>query len=42
MTLEQVIEMLKEYYTEALKSEWIKKPLAWALFQTWRMVDAKK
>lgn len=40
MTLEKAIEMLREEYERALKMEYVKKPLAWALFQVWKKVDS--
>ena len=39
MTLKKAITQLKIYYDLALKSEYIKKPLAWAFYQTWKVVD---
>lgn len=42
MTLEKVIKMLEEEYEFAKKQEWIKKPLAYALYEVWKRVDAKE
>jgi hypothetical protein len=42
MTLEQAIEMLKKEYERAKNMEYVKKPLAWALFQVWRKADNAK
>ena len=39
MTLEQAIELLRKEYREAKEMGFIKRPLAWALFQTWKKVD---
>ena len=39
MTLEQAIELLREEYREAKKMGFVKKPLAWALYQVWKKVD---
>lgn len=37
--LDNAIKYLQEQYDKALKIEYIKNPLAWALFQTWKYVD---
>lgn len=37
--LDNAIKYLHEQYDKALKIEYIKNPLAWALFQTWKYVD---
>lgn len=37
--IESAIEYLHEQYDKALKMDYIKNPLAWALYQTWRYVD---
>lgn len=42
MTLEKAIELLKAEYERAKKLEYVHKPLAWALFQVWKKVDAKE
>ena len=39
MTLEKAIELLKAEYERAKKMEYVRKLLAWALFQVWRKVD---
>ena len=39
MTFQDVIKMLKENYKLAIKSSWIHKPFAWALYHTWKYVD---
>ena len=41
MTLDKAIELLKEEYEHAKKIEYIKKPLAYALYQVWKKADAK-
>lgn len=41
MTLERAIEILKANYELALKMERVNKPLAWALYYTWREVDSE-
>lgn len=42
MTLEKAVKLLEEKYEQARKMEHVQKPLAWALFQTWKEVDSKK
>ncbi|WP_295094682.1 hypothetical protein [Ruminococcus sp.] len=37
--IESAIKYLHEQYDKALKMDYIKNPLAWALYQTWRYVD---
>lgn len=39
MNLEKAIELLREYYESALKNDYIKNKVAWALYQTWRRAD---
>jgi hypothetical protein len=38
-TLENVIKRLTAFYGEALTQERIRKPLSWALYQTWIWCD---
>jgi hypothetical protein len=38
--LDKAIQFLREQYERAKRIEFIHKPLAWALYQTWRHVDA--
>lgn len=42
MTLEQAIELLRKEYERAKNMEYVKKPLAWALFQVWKKADAER
>lgn len=42
MTLEQAIELLRKEYERAKHIPYVKRPLAWALFQTWKKVDQMK
>lgn len=42
MTLEQAIEFLKDEYERGKKMAYVKKPLAWALYQVWKKVDSLK
>ena len=41
MTLEKAIELLKNEYEEAKKLSFVQKPLAYALYHTWKKVDEK-
>ena len=40
MKLIDVLDILKRKYHEAYKSKYVKKPLSWALYHTWQIVDA--
>lgn len=42
MTLEQAIELLRKEYERAKNMDYVKKPLAWALFQVWKKADAER
>ena len=42
MNLEKAIKLLESEYERAKNMEYVKKPLAWALFQTWKAVDSMK
>lgn len=39
MTIERVLKILNGYLDQANQSKFVRKPYAWALFQTWRVVD---
>ncbi|MBQ2747818.1 MAG: hypothetical protein IJF28_05040 [Firmicutes bacterium] len=39
MRLEEAIDLLRKEYERAKNIEYVKKPLAWALFQVWRKAD---
>ena len=41
MTLEQAVELLKKEYERAKNMEYVQKPLAWALFQVWKIADKR-
>lgn len=41
MTKESVIELLEKNIEKAQKLEYVRQPLAWALYQTWKEVDEK-
>lgn len=40
--LDKAIKELKKTYKESLKSEYIKQPLAYALYSTWKKFDRRK
>lgn len=42
MTLEHAITLLQKQYEEAKKSPYVKNPLAWALYHTWKMADKER
>lgn len=42
MTLEQAIALLRERYEKAKQSPYIKNPLAWALYQVWKIADKER
>jgi hypothetical protein len=42
MTLKKAINLLEEEYERAKKLEWVRNPLAWALYQVWKKADAVK
>ena len=39
MTLEDAIKLLKKDYERAQSMEYVKNPIAWALYQTWKEAD---
>ena len=42
MTLEKAIKLIEAEYERAKKLEYIKKPLAYALYQVWKIADREK
>lgn len=42
MSFEKAIKILITKLGEARRDKTIRKPLAWALYQTWRIVDEKE
>lgn len=42
MTFEKAVKILITKLGEARRNQGIRKPLAWALYQTWRMADEKE
>lgn len=41
MTLENAIELVKEEYAKATDSNYVRNPLAYALYQVWKKADEK-
>lgn len=39
MTIEMAIEELKKEYEKAIKIGWVRNPVAYALYQVWKMAD---
>lgn len=39
MTIENALKMVEKEYEKAKTMPYVKKPLAWALFQVWKKVD---
>ena len=39
MTAETAIRKFNEFYDKALKSDYVEKPISWALYQTWKWFD---
>ena len=39
ISFSQAIAILKEKFQEARDSEYVSKPISWALYQTWQKVD---
>lgn len=42
MTIKKAINLLEEEYEKAKKFEWVRNPLAYALYKVWRMADVEK
>ncbi len=42
MTLGRVIKHFYELHSEAVSNRYIKKPISWALYQTWKWADEKE
>ena len=41
MTLDRALRLVETEYERAKKLEWIRNPLAYALYKVWRMVDGQ-
>lgn len=42
MTLNKVIKLLEFEYEKAKRLEWVQNPLAYALYQVWKIADREK
>lgn len=42
ITLERAITMFCSNYGKALTSTYVRKPIAWALYETWKVVDREE
>ena len=42
MTFEQAIAILRKQYEKAKESPYVKNPLTWALYHTWKMADKER
>lgn len=42
MTSERAIELFKEEYERAKKLDYVQKPISYALYQTWKIIDKKE
>lgn len=41
MTLQKALKLIEEEYERAKKLEYVRNPLAYALFQVWRKADTE-
>lgn len=42
MTIEKAIKVLTEEYEKAAEQEWVRDPVAYALYQTWKKSEEKQ
>lgn len=42
LTIDKAIKLLEEEYERAKKLDWVRNPLAYALYKVWKMVDTEK
>lgn len=42
MTFDEVVELLRSEYEKAKKLDFVQRPLAYALYKTWKIVDKKR
>ena len=42
MTIGKIIDKILDYYFDAVSNDAIRKPYAWAVYQTWKWVDARE
>ena len=40
--LDDAIAILQKKYADALKQDWIKKPLSYAIYYTWKEIELKE
>ena len=40
--LDEAVELLRKNYEKAKVTPYVQRPLAWALYQTWKTVDVEK
>ena len=40
--IDKAIKVLREQYENALKLEWVRNKIAYALYQTWKVFDGRK
>lgn len=40
LTLGKVVDVFANYYNIAKESDYIRKPLSWSLYHTWRWTDS--
>lgn len=39
MTIGRVVDKILKFHVKAVQSSWIRKPVAWSVYQTWKWVD---
>ena len=42
MTPNKALRLVEAEYEKAKKDDWIRNPLAWALYQVWKIADREK
>ena len=42
MTINKAINLIEKEYEKAKKLEWVHKPLAYAIYKVWKIVDTEK
>lgn len=42
LTIDKAIKLLEEEYERAKKLDWVRNPLAYALYKVWKMADTEK
>lgn len=42
MTLGKVVDYFLKEYNKALKNSYVRKPISYALYHTWKMIDEKE